>query len=70
MKRLILGLCVLTSACATRHAADTSTWFADCYQKKALEENLAAELVVLNQNNFQGRRSNRLKYWNLQQKCQ
>jgi hypothetical protein len=69
MKRLILALSVLMSACATRHAADIGA-FADCYQKMALEENLATELALLNSNDFQGRRSNRLKYWNLQQKCQ
>jgi hypothetical protein len=69
MKRLILALCVLTSACATRHAADTGAWFADCYNKKRQETLLAQAEAQLAPDDLEGRRRLRRMFWDLQKEC-
>jgi hypothetical protein len=69
MKRLILVLCVLTSACATRHAADTTAWFTDCYNKQRQETLLAQAEAQLSMDDLDGRRRVRQKFWDLQREC-
>lgn len=70
MKLLALGLCVFLSACATRHAADTGSWFADCYNKKRQETLLAQAEAQLSADDLEGRRRVRRMFWDLQKECQ
>lgn len=69
MKYLIVGLCVFVSACATRHAPETSSWFADCYNKKQQETLLAQAEAQLSPNDLEGRRRIRRMFWDLQKEC-
>lgn len=69
MKHLILGLFVLLTACATRHAPDTGLWFADCYNKKRQETLLAQAEAQLSANDLEGRRRIRRMFWDLQKEC-
>lgn len=69
MKLLILGLCVFVSACATRHAPDTGSWFADCYNKKRQETLLAQAEAQLSADDLEGRRRIRRMFWDLQKEC-
>jgi hypothetical protein len=70
MKLLIVLVCLIVSACATRHAPDTSTWYADCYNKKHQESLLARSEAQLSADDIEGRRRIRQIFWNLQKECQ
>ena len=69
MKLLIVVFCLLVSACATRHVPDTSTWFADCYNKQRQEAMIARAESQLSPNDETGRRNLRRAYWKLQKEC-
>jgi hypothetical protein len=69
MKYLIMAFCLSVSACATRHAPDTSTWYADCYNKQHQESLLARSEAQLSDNDIEGRRRIRQIFWNLQKEC-
>lgn len=69
MKYLALALCLLASACATRHVPDTSTWFADCYNKQKQEALLAQAESQLSGDDVEGRRRVRKLFWDLQKEC-
>lgn len=69
MKYLIMTLCVVMSACATRHAPDTNAWFADCYNKKRQETLLAQAESQLAADDLEGRRRIRRMFWDLQKEC-
>lgn len=69
MKYIIVAVCVLLSACATRHAPDTSAWFADCYNKKRQETLLAQAEAQLSPDDLEGRRRVRRMFWDLQREC-
>jgi len=68
MKYLIL-LSVFLGACATRHAPNTSSWFADCYNKQRQETLLAQTEANLDSHDVQGRRRVRTLFWELQKAC-
>lgn len=69
MKYVIITATVFLAACATRHAPDTSTWFADCYNKQRQESLLAQAEAALDPNDLQGRRRVRQLFWDLQKAC-
>jgi hypothetical protein len=69
MKYVILAS-VFLGACATRHAPDTSSWYADCYNKQRQETLLAQTEANLPVNDLQGRRRVRKLFWDLQKACQ
>lgn len=69
MKYVIITATMFLSACATRHAPDTSTWFADCYNKQRQESLLAQAEAVLDPSDLQGRRRVRQLFWDLQRAC-
>jgi len=69
MKILILALALFLSACATRHAPDTSAWFVDCYNKQRHEALLAKAESQLSADDINGRRTIRKKFWDLQKEC-
>ena len=69
MKTIIVAFCLCLSACATRHAPDTSTWFADCYNKQRQEALLAQAEARLSVDDFEGRRRIRKLFWDLQKEC-
>jgi hypothetical protein len=69
MKYVILTS-VFLGACATRHAPDTSSWYADCYNKQRQETLLAQTEANLPVNDLQGRRRVRELFWDLQKACQ
>ena len=69
MKYIIVGFCVFVSACATRHVPETSSWFADCYNKKRQETLLAQAEAQLNPDDLEGRRRLRRMFWDLQKEC-
>jgi hypothetical protein len=62
-----LGLCV--SACATRHVPDTTSWYADCYNKQRQEALLARAEAQLAADDIHGRRRIRKLFWDLQREC-
>ena len=70
MKLVIVTICVFLTACATRHAPDTSNWYADCYNKQRQETLLAQSESALSANDVQGRRKIRKLFWDLQKACQ
>lgn len=70
MKLLIVSVCLIVSACATRHAPDTSSWYADCYNKQHQESLLARSEAQLSADDIEGRRRIRQIFWNLQKECQ
>lgn len=70
MKLLTIVLCLCISGCATRYVADTSTWYADCYNKQRQEAMLARAESQLKSDDIQGRRRVRKLFWELQQQCQ
>jgi hypothetical protein len=59
----------LLSACATRHAPDTTAWFADCYNKQRQEQLLAQAESQLSNDDLNERRKIRQKFWDLQKEC-
>ena len=69
MKSFIVAVSVLLSACATRHAPDTTAWFADCYNKQRQEQLLAQVEAQLSNDNLNERRKIRQKFWDLQKEC-
>lgn len=69
MKLIIVAICLSLSACATRHVPDTSTWFADCYNKQRQESLLAQAEAQLSPDDFEGRRRVRRLFWDLQKEC-
>lgn len=69
MKYIIVAICVFVSACATRHAPDTGSWFADCYNKKRQETLLAQAEAQLAADDLEGRRRIRRMFWDLQKEC-
>ena len=69
MKYITVGFCVLLSACATRHAPVTTSWFADCYNKKRQETLLAQAEAQLSADDIEGRRRIRRLFWDLQKEC-
>lgn len=70
MKSVIVFACLFVSACATRHAPDTSSWYADCYNKQHQEALLARAEAQLPTDDVGGRRRIRQIFWNLQKECQ
>jgi hypothetical protein len=69
MKYTILAICVFTAACATRHSPDTTSWFADCYNKKRQETLLAQAEAQLAADDIEGRKRIRKMFWDLQKEC-
>jgi|LakMenEpi03Aug12_release.lakeMendotaPanAssembly.Ray.scaffolds.fasta_scaffold235047_4 hypothetical protein len=69
MKSFIVAVSVLLSACATRHAPDTTAWFADCYNKQRQEQLLAQAESQLSNDDLNERRKIRQKFWDLQKEC-
>lgn len=69
MKHLILLTAVFVSACATRHAPDTSAMFTDCYNKHRHETLLAQAEAQLSIDDLNERRRIRQKFWDLQREC-
>ena len=69
MKSFIVAVAVLLSACATRHAPDTTAWFADCYNKQRQEQLLAQAESQLSNDDINERRKIRQKFWDLQKEC-
>ena len=69
MKLVIVAFCLCLSACATRHAPDTSAWFADCYNKQKQELLLAQAEAQLSASDTEGRRRIRKLFWDLQKEC-
>ncbi len=69
MKLIIVVSCLLLSACATRHAPDTATWYADCYNKQRQESLLARAEAQLSTDDVEGRRRIRRLFWDLQKEC-
>ncbi len=69
MKLIIVVSCLLLSACATRHAPDTATWYADCYNKQRQESLLARAETQLSTDDVEGRRRIRRLFWDLQKEC-
>ena len=69
MRYIFVAVCVMLSACATRHAPDTSAWFADCYNKKRQETLLAQAEAQLSADDLEGRRRVRRMFWDLQREC-
>jgi hypothetical protein len=70
MKLIVVTLCLCLSACATRYVADTSTWYADCYNKQRQEAMLARAESHLRADDIQERRRVRKMFWELQRECQ
>jgi hypothetical protein len=69
MKLAIVAFCLCVSACATRHAPNTATWYADCYNKQKQEALLARAEAQLSSDDFEGRRRIRKLFWELQREC-
>jgi hypothetical protein len=69
MKKLIIYSSIFLTACATRHAPDTSHWFVDCYNKQRHEALLAKAEAQLSADDINGRRNLRKKFWDLQKEC-
>ena len=69
MKYTIVIVCLLMSACATRHVPDTSAWFVDCYNKSRQEAVLARAEAQLSHDDIAGRRRIRMMFWDLQREC-
>ncbi len=69
MKLIIVASCLFLSACATRHAPDTATWYADCYNKQRQESLLARAEAQLSSDDVEGRRRIRRLFWDLQKEC-
>jgi len=69
MKHLIVAISMLSTACATRHTPDTSSWFADCYNKRRQETLLAQTEANLPADDLTGRRQVRKLFWDLQKAC-
>ncbi len=69
MKLIIVVSCLLLSACATRHAPDTATWYVDCYNKQRQESLLARAEAQLSTDDVEGRRRIRRLFWDLQKEC-
>jgi hypothetical protein len=70
MKLLTVVCCLLVSACATRHAPDTTSWYADCYNKQRQESLLVRAETQLAADDLVGRRRIRKLFWDLQKACQ
>ena len=56
MKYAVATVCLLLSACATRHVPSTATWFADCYNKRQQETLIAQAERSLDPGDLAGRR--------------
>lgn len=69
MKLAILLCVMVVSACATRHAPDTTAWYADCYNKQHQEALLARAEENLRDDDYESRRNIRRLYWKLQKDC-
>jgi len=69
MKPLTIAICFCLSACATRYVADTSAWYADCYNKQRQEAMLARAESQLKSDDIHGRRRIRKLFWELQREC-
>ena len=69
MKLIAVALCLCLSACATRHAPDITTWYADCYNKQQQEALLARAEAQLAADDLVGRRRIRKLFWDLQREC-
>lgn len=69
MKFTLAVLCLCLTACATRHAPDTTAWYADCYNKQRQEALLARSEAELSADDIEGRRRIRKLFWDLQKDC-
>lgn len=69
MKQLVVIAGLMLSACATRHAPDTASWFVDCYNKQKQEAMLARAEAQLAVDDVAGRRRIRKMFWDLQKEC-
>ena len=69
MKLIVVTLCLCLSACATRHVPDSTTWYADCYNKHHQEALLARAEAQLPSDDINGRRRIRKLFWDLQKEC-
>ncbi len=69
MKLVTVIVCLCLSSCATRHVPDTSTWFADCYNKQRQESMIAQAESQIPADDIQGRRRLRKIFWDLQKEC-
>jgi hypothetical protein len=69
MKYTVIFVSIVLGACATRHAPDTSNWFADCYNKQQQETFLARAEENLRDDDYESRRNIRRLYWKLQKDC-
>lgn len=69
MKLIIVTLCLCLTGCATRHAPNTSAWFADCYNKQRQETMLAQVEEQLSADDYETRRRVRRTFWDLQKEC-
>ena len=69
MKLVIVVVCLCLGACATRHAPDTTAWYADCYNKQRQEALLARAEENLRDDDYESRRNIRRLYWKLQKDC-
>jgi hypothetical protein len=69
MKLAILLCAIGVSACATRHVPDTTTWYADCYNKQRQETLLSRAEENLRDDDYESRRNIRRLYWKLQKDC-
>jgi hypothetical protein len=67
MKYICLGLCVFVSACATRHAPDTTAYFTDCPNKKALQADIL--LALSKTEDFGQRRQLKMQYYDFYKQC-
>lgn len=70
MKTAVIAVSLFLSACATRHASDTTAWFTDCYNKQRQETLLAQAEAQLSADDLDARRRVRQKFWDLQRECQ
>lgn len=69
MKLIVFAICLCLASCATRHAPDTTAWYADCYNKKHQEALLARAEENLRDDDYESRRNIRRLYWKLQKDC-
>lgn len=69
MKLIVVTVCLCLTACATRHVPDSTTWYADCYNKHQQEALLARAEAQLSSDDIHGRRRIRKLFWDLQKEC-
>jgi hypothetical protein len=67
MKYAIVIVCLMMSACATRHVPDTTAYFTDCPNKKARQADI---LLALLKTDDQGRRRQlKMQYYDFYRQC-